>query len=524
MNPSVDTLLDEAQRHFQAGRLEEAARILRDVVDKYPTNGDAIEGLAYIAASRNEVELAADYFDLAIAHLPSELERLHNAAGANQAAGRHKRANELLLQCLQLAPNDLAILNAAGMSFSELGEHERALQVLARAGELSPRTWQIHYNIGRSLGFLGRFDEEIAAYRRAIELKPNSAIVYVNLGVALRDQHRFDEALRVFKKAIEIDPNHAGARTNRSHTNLLLGHYEHGWREYEWRWRDGGMRHDFGDNLWLGDKPIEGKTLLVHSEQGFGDTLQFVRYVAWLADKGARVVLRVQDPLLPLIQGFPGADVVIGTHHSVPAFDYHCPLMSLPHALKAHARPIPADSYLFADPALRVQWQARLGDAGVRPRIGVAWSGSRTHANDRRFRSVMLAEWASLFEVDAQFVSLVKDVREHDRETLGSLTALHDVSDALDTFADTAGLMAELDLVICIDTAVAHLAGALGKPVWVLLPYSPDWRWLLNRTDSPWYPSARLFRQPTRGDWTSVIAAARLALDEFVRQFHQQRS
>ncbi len=516
MSLSTAARLEAAQHHFHAGRLDEAAQLLRDVVDAEPANGDALEGLAYIAAQRRDPALAADYFDRALAGLPADAGRLRDAAAANQAAGRHARAVELLEQCLALVPRDLATLTAIAQSLSELGEHERALQMLTRARDLSPGTWQIRYNLGRALGFLGRYDDEIAEYRRAIELKPDCMPAYVNLGVALRDLHRFDEALRVFKKAVQIDPDDPGARTNRSHTNLLLGNYEHGWREYEWRWRDGLQRHEFGERVWLGDAPLAGKTLLVHSEQGFGDTLQFVRYVGWFAGKGARVVLRVQDALYPLLKECAGADLVIDTQASIPPYDYHCPLLSLPFALKAHAWPIPAEPYLHADPARRGAWRERLAGSGRRPRIGVAWSGSRTHVNDRRYRSMPLADWAPLFEADASFVSLVKDLRDHDRDTLQRMDAVLDVSDELGTFADTAALIAELDLVICIDTAVAHLAGGLGKPVWVLLPYSPDWRWLLGRTDSPWYPSARLFRQPTRGAWEPVLAQVRSALGAFV--------
>ncbi|MGN6649368.1 tetratricopeptide repeat protein [Trinickia sp.] len=461
MSSSIAALLEAAQQHFQAGRLDAAAQLLHDVIQIDPSNGDALEGLGYVAAHRRDAATAADYFDRALAQSPLNQERLNRAATAHQAAGHPARAVELYEQILQLTPRDVDVLFAAGRSLSELGEHERALQMLMRAHAIRPGAWQVHYNLGRTLGLLGRFDEEISAYRRAIDLKPGNAIVYVNLGVALREQRRFDEALRAFKKALQIDPNDAGARTNRAQTNLLLGQYEHGWREYEWRWRDGGQQHEFGDSVWLGEAPLEGKTLLVHSEQGFGDTLQFVRFVPLLAARGARVVLRVQDPLRPLLMGFAGADVVIGQHDVVPPFDYHCPLMSLPHALKIHALPVPAEPYLQADPTLRAEWRKRIPEAPRRVRVGLAWSGSRGHVNDR-FRSMRLADCTTVLDADATFVSLVKDVRECDQEALRSSARMVDVSGGIETFADTAALIAELDLVICVDTAVAHLAGALG--------------------------------------------------------------
>jgi tetratricopeptide (TPR) repeat protein len=520
MSSSIAALLEAAQQHFHAGRHDAATQLLHDVLAADPANGDALEGLAYIAAHAGDASLAADYFEQALAHLPPSPERLSNAACANQAAGHHRRAVELFERLLDIAPRNLDALLAAGKSYSDLGEYEQALRMLGRARTLNPRAWQIPYNIGRALGLLGRFEDEIAHYRQSIELKPDNATAYVNLGVALRDQRRFEEALGAFKKAIQIAPNDAGARTNRAQTNLLLGEYEHGWREYEWRWLDGGQRHEFGERAWLGERPLDGRTLLVHSEQGFGDTLQFVRFVPWLAASGGRVVLRVQDPLLPLLKRFPGTDLVIGTSDEVPPFDDQCPLMSLPHALKAHRRPIPAAPYLQADPVLRERWRQRLPAQPARVRVGIAWSGSRTHVNDRA-RSMTLADWAPLFDVDARFVSLVKDVREVDRTTLQSAPHIDQVADALDTFAETAALIAELDLVICVDTSVAHLAGALGKPVWVLLPFMPDWRWLLDRSDSPWYGTARLFRQPTRGAWPTVVANVRSALDEFIAGANQ---
>ncbi|GLU32800.1 tetratricopeptide repeat-containing glycosyltransferase family protein [Trinickia caryophylli] len=521
MNPSDATprdlqgLLDAAHLHFRASRWEEARRLLREAVEIAPEHGEALEGLAYLALREGDAAHAADYFDRAIEHLPPSPQRQHDAGMTNQAAGRHERALACFERALAMAPDALPTLKTAALCASELGRFDEAARALERVRELEPRAWQSHYNLGRALGLAGRYEEEIACYRRAIELQPTGAAAYVNLGVALRDLHRFDEALRVFKKAVQLESDHAGARTNRAQTNLLLGQFEHGWREYEWRWRDGGQQHPFGPNAWHGEASLAGKTLLVFNEQGFGDTLQFVRYVDKLAaTTGARVILRVQDALRPLLAGYPGTSAVIGESDTVPPFDRHCPLMSLPFALAAHREPIPAPTpYLHADAARRTAWRERLGQARAGLRVGLAWSGSTTHLNDRN-RSMPLASWRPIVDAcgaGATIVSLVKEVREPDRDTLRTLPVL-DVSDGLGTFADTAALVAELDLVICVDTAVAHLAGALGTPVWILLPYTPDWRWQLDRADSPWYSCARLFRQPARGDWAPVIEAVRDAV------------
>jgi len=515
--PQLDARLEAAYAHFRDSHLAEAAALLRTLIEEDPECGEALEGLAYIAGRQGDPDAAAGYFERALACLPATAARWHDAGLANQAAGRHARALACFNEALALSPHAVATLHAAAHSASEADDHERAARLLATVRDLQPRAWQSHYNLGRALGLAGRYDEEIAAYRRAIELDPKAVVVYINLGVALRDLRQFDEALRVFKKAVQLDPDHPGARTNRAQTNLLLGQFEHGWREYEWRWKDGEQVLPAWPNPWRGESPVAGKTVLVFNEQGFGDTLQFVRYVDALSARGARVVLRVQDPLLALLSGYPGAAEVIGESEPLPPFELHCPLLSLPFALGAHRAPIPADvPYLRADAAKRARWRQRLAASAQGLRIGIAWSGNTGNIAGRH-RSISLEAWQPVFDAAATratFVSLVKDVRPEDIPLLRNAPVL-DVSEELDTFAETAALIAELDLVISIDTAVAHLAGALGLPVWVLLSYAPDWRWGLERADTPWYPSARLIRQPARGEWISVMKTVRDALDAF---------
>lgn len=505
--PYVTARLEAAYAHFRDSRLDEAAALLREVIEADPDCGEALEGLAYIAGRQGDAKAAAGYFERALACLPATAARWHDAGLANQAAGRHGRALACFDEALALSSRAIATLHAAALSASEIDDHERAARLLATVRDLEPRAWQSHYNLGRALGLAGRYDEEISAYRRAIELDPNAVMAYINLGVALRDLHRFDEAMRVFKKAVQLDPEHPGARTNRAQTNLLLGQFEHGWREYEWRWKDGEQLLPPWPNPWRGESPIAGKTLLVFNEQGFGDTLQFVRYVDALTARGAQVILRVQDALLGLLSDYPGAATVIGESEPLPPFDLHCPLLSLPFALGAHRSPVPANvPYLRADSTKRSQWRERLAASTQGLHIGIAWSGNTGNLAGRH-RSTSLEAWQPLVNAlatRASFVSLVKDVRPEDIPVLRNAPVLN-VAEELETFADTAALIAELDLVISIDTAVAHLAGALAKPVWVLLPYTPDWRWGLARADSPWYPSARLIRQPARDDWTSVM-------------------
>jgi tetratricopeptide (TPR) repeat protein len=524
MNQDIANTLATAQQKFIAGNLAEASDLLHGILLHEPDHGEALEGLGYIAAKQGDHQRAADYVTRALQNTAASPEQIHFAALVCQQAGRHADAAALFERCLERTPHHVPSLHGAALSFAALGEHEQALALFERLTARHPQLAEAHYNKGSVLGAMGRYEDEIAAYRQAIALKPNFVRAYVNLGVALRDLHRFDDALQQFKKALAIDPNHAGARTNRAQTNLLLGEFEHGWREYEWRWRDGTAAHGFDPaTLWTGAQALAGKTVFVHHEQGFGDTLQFLRFTNRLSSAGARVVLRVQDALLPLLRGYPGVAEVIGETAPVPPFDYHCPTLSLAFALKVRADGLGAPTpYLSADTASVAQWNS-LWKGGFRdarrPRVGLVWSGNRGHVNDRN-RSMPLAHLASLFEAEAEFVSLQKELRDDDRARFTQLVqggVLLDVAERLGTFADTAGLIAQLDLIISVDSAVAHLAGALGKPVWIALPFTPDWRWQLKRSDSPWYPRVRLFRQEARGDWSSVTDEIRQALEAWPR-------
>ena len=517
MNHDIAQSLADAQQKFTAGQYDEAAALLNGILSVDPNHNEALEALGYVAAKQGDYARAADYAWRAAQPASTNPQQLHFAAHICQLAGRHADALVLFERVLTAFPDHAESLHGAAMSLVATGEHARALQRLARLAQRYPQSAEVQYNRGTLLGQMERYDEELAAYRQAIALKPNFVRAYVNLGVALRDLHRFDEALQQFKKAVSIDTNDAGARTNRAQTNLLLGEFEHGWREYEWRWLDGTMSHGLPDaTLWTGKQPLDGKTLLVHAEQGFGDTLQFIRFVGRLSAMGARVIVRVQDALLPLLRGFPGTAEVIGETMPQPAFDYHIPMLSLAFALKVREADLHIESpYVHADPQLAAQFADVFAQDDVRPRVGIVWSGSRTHLNDRN-RSIPLAQCMPLFDARAQFVSLVKDVREGDRAAVDELVArgvLRDVSDRLTSFAETAALVAQLDLVIAVDTAVAHLAAALGKPVWIALPFTPDWRWQLKREDSPWYPQMRLFRQAKRNEWSDVVQQLRAALD-----------
>ena len=339
---------------------------------------------------------------------------------------------------------------------------------------------------------------------------PGHPQILTNRGHALRRLDRPLEALADFKAALVAAPEFAEAHFEAAMTHLTLGDFDTGWKEYEWRWKTAAFarhRRPFRAPPWLGDEPVAGKTILLHAEQGFGDTIQFVRYAPLLASRGAKVICEVQPELQPLLSQL--SDVtVIASGGMRPAFDLHTPLLSLPLAFKTQAGTIPNALPYLAAPAERVaDWRERLPPG--RPRAGFVWSGSSTHKNDAN-RSIALARLAPLFEnPPLQCLSLQTELRDADRDTLRGLPNLVHLGDDIRDFADTAAIISLLDVVVSVDTAVAHLAGALGKPVVILLPFAADFRWMRDRDDTPWYPTAKLMRQPAFGDWDSVIVRLR---------------
>jgi tetratricopeptide (TPR) repeat protein len=430
----------------------------------------------------------------------------------NYAMGSYAAALADYERVIELRPQAAQMHNNRGNALRELGRHHDALESFARALALKPDYAKAFNNRGNALVELNRPAEALADYERALALKQDFADALVNRGNALRYLGRADEALASFNAAIALRPELAEAHWNKGLTCLSLGDFDNGWRGYEWRWRRGHTMppRDFAQPQWRGED-IAGKTILLHAEQGFGDTIQFVRYAPLVAAKGATVILEAPDSLMPLLDGFDGVAATDAHGRALPPFDLHCPLMSLPLAFGTTLATIPENGPYLRVPAERLEkWRSRLA-ALTGKRVGLVWSGKPAHKNDRN-RCIPLSLLTPLLSVTGVgFVSLQQDYREADRTALANYLQLLRLERELTDFADTAAVVAALDLVIAVDTAVAHLAGTMGKPVWILLSHVLDWRWLLERPDSPWYPSARLYRQPASGDWGSVIA--RLAQD-----------
>ncbi|HXE52803.1 MAG TPA: tetratricopeptide repeat-containing glycosyltransferase family protein, partial [Tepidisphaeraceae bacterium] len=383
---------------------------------------------------------------------------------------------------------------------------------LRQAIRLSPGTGHLYGNLGMVLAAAGRFDDAIAAFNQAIVLQPKLPEAHNNLGNALREQGRFEQAMSAYNKALSLRPNFPDARWNLGLLLLMQGDFERGWPLYEARRQVTNFRFQTNlrgpqwegfDKLTPGGSDLTGRTILLQSEQGFGDTIQFVRYAPLLARRGAQVMLQTGPELRRLLTGQCSVGQIISPGEPLPRFDFSSPLMTLPRILGTTINSVPAEiPYLRPDPSLVESWRRRVSETGKRLKVGLTWAGRPTHPGDRA-RSIPSALLSPLNSIrDCQFFSLQKwKPAAVDQAPLPMI----DWTSELNDFADTAALLENLDLVITVDTAVAHLAGAMSRRVWVLLPFVPDWRWMLNRADSPWYPTMQLFRQPTPGNWDSVI-------------------
>jgi tetratricopeptide repeat protein/glycosyl transferase family 9 (putative heptosyltransferase) len=412
----------------------------------------------------------------------------------------------------------VALYQARGLCLMRATRYEEAIADYNRALKLDPRHAETHCNLGVVHLRFGRYDEAHASFDRSLALNPGFVTAMNNKAFALGEQHRFDEAFALYAKSLAVDPDNPTTRWNVAMLQLLTGDFEAGWAGRETRWiANVAAGRDFTQPVWLGQESIAGKTILLHADEGLGDAIQFVRYAPMVAALGARVILEVPGALHSLVTGMPGVSQDLPRGFPVmPAFDVHCPLSSLPLAFRTRLETIPApEAYLPAVPqARREEWQSRIGSSD-RFRVGLVWSGNPAHLNDHN-RSMALKTLSPILDLDATFVSLQKEPREPDKEFLRERPDILDVSEHLTDFVATAALISCLDLVITVDTSVAHLAGALGRPVWIMLPFAPDFRWLLDRDDSPWYPTARLFRQRERGNWDPVIADVSRALDLFL--------
>lgn len=546
----TDALVNRGQCLVKLDRHDEALASFDRALAINPRHVAALKERGHLLRDRGQSGEALDCYDRALSIGGADAETHANRGLVLRALKRFNEVLEAYDRALALKPDYVEVIVARGNLFYEQHSYDKALAEYERALAVRPDFAFGFNNRGNALQAMGRNDEAIASFERALALKPDltaahnnrgnallnlnrpeealadyeSAIAHkpfafalVNRGSALHYLGRIEEALDSFDRAIALQPELPEAHWNKALLCLAIGDFEQGWPAYEWRWRGATdlTPRDFSQPQWAGED-LNGKTILLHAEQGFGDSIQFIRYLPMVAQKGGKIILELPDSLMPLI---PDTDGLVSMHRRgdvLPPFDVHCPLMSLPLSFGTTATTIPAPVPYLRAPAERVdRWRTHLAQLG-KPRIGLVWSGKPSHKNDHN-RSIALSRLEPLLSVPGvSFVSLQREYRETELPALANLPIMR-VDEAIADFADTAAAIGELDLVIAVDTAVAHLAGALGKPLWLLLSHIQDWRWMHDRSDSPWYPSARLFRQSQIGDWDGVIAAVAGELAAFAK-------
>jgi len=502
----------------QSGQMGEALRLISAAVKLNPRAPDALVNLANVMHALKRDADALDCLDKALALDPNDLHALANRGSALLTLNRPQEALDCFERVLQRAPgNGEALLNR-GVALAALGRHGEALADFDAALRLAPAHPELHYNRGNALLQLDRPADALAAFERTLAAVPGHAGALNNRGNALRALNRNAEAADSFTKLLALQKSNADAHFNLAMALLNQGDLRRGFEHYEYRWTRTGMsdtRRGYRAPLWLGEFPLGTKRILLHAEQGLGDTIQFARYAPLLARNGARVILEAPPELKTLLGSLAGIVSCHARGEPLPAYDVHCPLGSLPLALKTDAATVPAEiPYLRADDERIAQWRPLIA-ALPGKRVALAWAGRAAHANDRN-RSIDLEMLQPLFALEGlSFVSVQHDPRAGDADVLARHPNVTHLGDRFSDMSDTAAVATLADVTLCVDTSVAHLAGALGRPLWVMLPFAPDWRWTVTEAHSPWYPQARLFRQPSVGDWASVVATLRDALAEF---------
>lgn len=477
---------------------------------------DAWHNRGLVLADLSHWHDALSAYDRAIALQPGKADAWYNRGMALRHLDRMDEALVSHDKAIELDPRHVQAWFQRGNLLHHFKRDDESIVAYDQALAIDPGFGNAHCNRGNALRALDRAEEALASYAHAIEIEPDKPIAWMNRGLVLRDQMRLDESMQCYEHALQLRPSYPHARLHKALLTLMRGDLEQGWPLYEARWQAESstlQRREYPQPQWDGEQALRGKTLLLYSEQGMGDTIQFCRYASLAARRGAKVILEVPRSLVSVIERLDGASQVIAKGEPTPKFDLHCPLLSLPLAFGTTLDTIPAPmAYLRAARERVASWRVRLGHS-QRLRIGLTWSGNPDHRDDRT-RSIPLSTLLAALPRELEYLSLQRDIRDSDRGALEAGThSLRFVGDELTDFDDTAALCMLCDLIISVDTSSAHLAAALGRETWMLLPQVPDWRWLLDRADSPWYPTMTLFRQPNRGDWNAPLKAIRKALD-----------
>ena len=492
--------------HLKVGRNQAAIESLGQALRIAPDDAVAHANLGAALLECSQTTEALSHIEQALKVQPNFVDAHVHRGHALHKMERLQESMASFQSALSLHPNNVDALCGLGNVHMTMSAFGQAASCFEQAHAHEPQNSGLLLNLANACVEINRVGEAIELLSRYIADQPSDPRGHYNLAVAYLKDNQVGQAIASFDETLRLDPYHHDALFSKSLALLVRGDYELGWPLYEKRWDNSQSKisaKKTNQHLWSGKQDLKGKTIFTYAEQGLGDTIQFSRYLPLLQATGARIVCEVQTPLLSLMSGSFGSNITWISGESLPAFDVHCPLMTLPLAFGTTTENIPwADSYLTADHTQRLSWQGFLGTKS-KPRIGLVWAGSATHRNDHN-RSIPAATLLSHLPDGFDYICLQKEIRP-DELVLMSERGVLDCSDQLHDMSDTAALCAEMDLILSTDTSVAHLAGALGRPTWVLLPYCPDWRWLLHRTDSPWYASMRLFRQDSRRSWDALL-------------------
>lgn len=511
--------MDAAARYYRAHNLTEAERCCRELIELDPRHFDALHLLGVVHLDRSQFADAITWLTRASQERPDDAQANYHLGTAQLGLKLYEQAETTLRRALAARPDDAGTLNNLGNALAGNKKHAAAIKCFQQVQRLAPGHAASHYNMGRALAELDRLDDAVASFRAAlmnapVEIEPGRlADIHAALGHAFVGLGRYDEARAECHAIAATDPG--VAEWNESLVLLLLGQYKDGWLKYEGRWHVKDHDPPRAGARVPALTEVVGKRVLLIAEQGHGDMIQFARYASLLAAHGAKVSVQTYIELKSMMQTLQRVETVVADTEPEPAADIVTPLLSLPMMFGTDLATVPSKvPYLHAPRERKAAWQQRLGPP-TRRRVGLAWWGSQ-HIAKRSLPIELLLPILST--PNAEFHALQKEVPPAHREFMAAHPALIDHSADLADFADTAALISQLDVVVTIDTAVAHLAGALGKPVWIMLQHSADWRWLLDRTDSPWYPTARLFRQKHAGDWKDVVSRVARALRPTVKR------
>ncbi len=510
----LNGLMGEAIRCHQSGKLDDAEVLYRRIIEN--DSGDAgISGahnnLANILKARDNVSEAIEHYQKAISLNPGIAETHYNLGSSFYRLGNFDKSIQQYMKAISIKPSFAEAYSDLGNSLKMLGKFKEAVEKYQEAISIKPDLAVAYNNLGDAYKELGLYEKAVEQCQKAVELMPDSGEVHVNLGNVLLKQGEIQDSILHYQKAIDMAPDYADAHYNKSLALLLTGNFDEGWKEYEWRFRSGEIALDIGFKdsglpVWDGSC-LEDKTIIIQSEQGAGDSVQFARYIPIVRSRCKKVIFECDKSLLRLFKGCDGVDTIVEKpfaqdDNEVP--DVSVPLMSLPGMFKTNISTISSDvPYIKVAPEIITKWKSIISSELFK--VGIVWAGSPDHKNDRN-RSCSLTDFAPLLNVPGvDYYSLQKgNGSEHLSDPSIGINIM-DLGNKLDDYYDTAAAIMNLDLVISVDTSAVHLAGALGKSVWTLLPYSPDWRWMLDRHDSPWYPTMRLFRQTGSGDWQGVF-------------------